>query len=419
MSFVKQVISESNVEPRPYQRKIIKKTTDMFMGRYLNVQRQPEQPARSVMIESPTGSGKTVMGHMVAKALQYENPGLVVGWVAMRRNLLSQAASENAGLGINVADIHYVSMFDKEPMELCQARRDGKKILMVVDEAQHDAASSMAHLHNLIEPDWILGLTATPFRTDRVKLCFDKVVKDAGIHQLIQDGYLSRYCHYTIPEWTPETVADHYCSEPERWGKSVVFFHQWDDVLRFQSIILEREVEIRDRLGACRSDMPLSRSLVEVVKGGGTKSDYNDRDRLLDDFRNGEVGVLVNCMVLTEGFDAPSLETAFVRDSVKGPTMQMAGRAFRMHPVWKDGGDSRFRFKNIVQSRHTKWPILKTAMADRQYLWQENSWRSLTLNPHLEEINHKAKMAIAQTEVSLPKFIVDRQAKAPRRLRFR
>lgn len=418
MSLVQLTIDESNVEARAYQRKIVHKTTDMFQGRYLNVHRQPEPNARSVMIESPTGSGKTVMGHLVAKVLQRGIPDLTIGWVAMRRNLLSQASSENRALGINAKNIHYLSMFDKEPHELMKARADGKPILMIIDEAQHDAASSMAHLHNIIEPQMILGLTATPFRTDRVKLCFDKVVKDAGIHQLIQDGFLSRYEHYSVPNWNPETVADHYCSEPERWGKSVVFFHQWDDCLRFERILKEREPVIREKLAALRPDLALNRSLVETVRGGGTKKDYEARDELLDDFRNGETAVLVNCMVLTEGFDAPSLETAFVRDSVKGPTMQMAGRAFRIHPTFKEDGDERFSHKKIVQSRQTKWPILKTAMADRQYLWQENDWRSLTLNPHLEDINHKARMAIAQTEVELPKFLRDRKERAPRRLRF-
>lgn len=417
MKFVEEVIRTSGVEARPYQRTIINKASNMFMGRYVNHKRQQEEAARSVMVESPTGSGKTVMGHMTAKALQLENPNLVVGWVAMRRNLLSQAASENRELGINVNNIHYISMFDKNPEALYQARRDGKQILLIVDEAQHDAASSMAHLHNMIEPNWILGLTATPFRTDRVKLCFDKVVKDAGIHQLIQDGYLSRYNHFTIPDWTPQTVADHYCSEPERWGKSVVFFHQWGDVVKFTEILRERELMIRERLRAVRPDMQLGRSLVEMVKGGGGKHDYDLRDALLDDFRNGDVGVLVNCMVLTEGFDAPSLETAFVRDSAKGPTMQMAGRAFRIHPEWKANKTPHFSHKNIVQSCQTHWPILKTAMADCQYLWQENSWRSLTINPHIEEINKQARLAIVQSTVELPKFVLNGLKTKSRRFR--
>ena len=417
MSSIDTVIAESNCEPRPYQRKIATKVVDMFQGRYRNVRRQKEEAARSVMIESPTGSGKTVLGHISAKALKAEIPELVVGWVAMRRNLLSQAASENMNLGINVDDIHYISMFDKYPSELIQARANGKPILMIVDEAQHDAASSMAHLHNMIEPNMILGLTATPFRTDRVKLCFDKVVKDAGIHQLIQDGYLSRYEHFTIPDWTPETVAEHYLRDPAKWGKSVVFFHQWADCVRFAEILSENEGAIREALSH-RDDMPLNGRVCRTVRGGGSKRDYDARDALLDDFRNGEVAVLVNCMVLTEGFDAPSLETAFVRDSMKGPTMQMAGRAFRSHPEWKENGNEDFKYKKIVQSRGTKWPILKTAMADRQYLWQQNTWRSLTLNPHLEDINHRARMAIAHTTVVLPTWLAERKNKAPQRLRF-
>lgn len=410
---IQDIIKDTTVEPRQYQKNIVGKAVDMFCGRYKNVTGQTEPYAKSVMVESPTGSGKTVIGHLIIKLLQQEHPDLVIGWVAMRRNLLTQAAAENQKLGINVENIHHVSMFDKDPSELVKARQDGKKILMVVDEAQHDAASSMAHLHNIIQPDWILGLTATPFRVDRVKLCFDRVIKDAGIHQLIQDGYLSRYNHYSILNWNPDTVADHYIAEPERWGKSVVFFHQWEDCQHFAARLREAEDEVRERLAIHRPDLTLQANLVASVRGGGTKRDYDARDELLDAFRNGDIAVLVNCMVLTEGFDAPSLETAFVRDSVKGPTMQMAGRAFRQHP--KSAEDSRFHHKNIVQSKLTKWPMLKTAMADRQFLWQEDDWRSLTLNENLEAINHNTRRAIAQTPVQLPKFITSRKE----RRRFR
>ena len=289
---------------------------------------------------------------------------------------------------------------------------------VLVHNCQHDAAASMAHLHNVLEPDFILGLSATPFRTDRVKLCFDKVVKDAGIHQLVQDGYLSRFEHFNVDNWNPETVAERYCAEPERWGSSVVFFHAWDDCLKFKDILRSREDEIVARLREFRPDLALRRSLVESVRGGGTKSDYDDRDELLADFRAGDVAVLVNCMVLTEGFDAPNLETAFVRDSMKGPTMQMAGRAFRMHPKWKNEKDEAFKFKKVVQSGHTKWPILKTVMADRQYTWQDDQWRSLTLNPHIESINKAARIAISMVNVDLPKWMTDRTKKSQPNRRF-
>jgi superfamily II DNA or RNA helicase len=297
------VISKTRVEPRPYQGRIVGKALDMFQGRHKGGDGKLEPNARSILIESPTGSGKTVMGWLTAKCLQILYPDMAVGWVAMRRNLLSQAACENAdfhpdlnpkGKGIRVNDAFMTSMFEREPERLLQAKKDGRKILLVVDEAQHDAANSMAHLHNIVEPDFILGLSATPFRTDRVKLCFDKVIKDAGIHQLIQDGYLSRYHHYSIPNWNPQTVAETYLREPERWGKSIFYFVNLED---------------------CRE-------CLRHLKEGGIVCDLvtgdTDVESQLEAFAHGKVPALVNCMKLTEGFDAPDLQTAFVRDSGKG-----------------------------------------------------------------------------------------------------
>lgn len=410
MSFdVAGVIASTGVDARPYQQRVVQKAVDMFTGEYVNKHGNQLPASQSVMIESPTGSGKTVMGHLTVKALQALNPDLVVGWVAMRRNLLSQAAAENCRIGVE--NIHYISMFDSNPAALLDARRLGKKIILVVDEAQHDAASTMASLHESIAPDMILGLTATPFRTDSMKLCFNHVIKDAGIHQLIQDGYLSEYHHFVIDDWTPEVVAEHYCREPERWGKSVVFFLEWEQCERFAHLLELRESEVRDRLRQ-RDDMPLGRSLVSTVRGGGSPK---DRDDILDAFRDGDIGVLVNCMVLTEGFDAPSLMTAFVRDSVKGPTMQMAGRAFRKHP--RASADRRFAVKHVVQSKNTKWPITKTAMSRVQYQWQESNWRSLTVNPEIDNIQSEVRRQIAQINVEMPQFITARNKKK-RRISF-
>lgn len=390
-TFVKEIAAATKLQPRSYQFRIVQKTLDMFQGRYKNGTGETEVNARSVLIESPTGSGKTCMGWLAAKSLQVELEGqghdLVVGWVAMRRNLLSQAEGENRGKGINVRNANMISMFDKNPTALLDARKAGKKILMVVDEAQHDAASSMAHLHNEIEPDFILGLSATPFRTDRVKLCFDKVIKDAGIHQLIQDGFLSKYHHYTIPAWTPEVVVETYLRDPKRWGKSAMYFVSLEQCYAAQRLLRAAGI------------------VCDVVTGD------TDVENQLEAFRTGDIPVLINCMKLTEGWDEPSLQTAFVRDSGKGCTMQMSGRAFRKF----DG----LPFKQIVQSKQTKWPVLRTAMPEMQYIWQEGSgWLSLTVNPKLNLINFNTRMAIASTEVELPTFITNRGKGRPKKLRF-
>jgi len=352
------------------------------MGRYRNGAGHLEPNARSVLIESPTGSGKTCMGWLVAKCMQQEISDLAVGWVSMRRPLLHQAALENMEKQIGVKNVHMISMFNKNPSEL---KKSGRKVLLVVDEAQHDAASSMAHLHNIIEPDYILGLSATPFRTDRVKLCFDKVLKDAGIHQLIQDEYLSKYDHYTVPNWNVETVTETYLREPKRWGKSLFYFVNLEQCYQCHRILCDNGIA------------------ADVV------TSHTDIDAQLSSFESGETKVLINCAKLTEGFNAPDLQTVFVRDSGKGCTIQMAGRVFRKH--------DNIRTKQVVQSKLTRWPMIRTALPEQQYIWQENAWLSLTVNPKLSLINKNARLAIASVEVELPKFIT--MPKQRRRFRAR
>jgi len=354
-SILEQLLSGVRLEPRPYQRRIVDKASGLFC----------EKNLRSVLIDSPTGSGKTVMGLLIARLMQLKL-GVSVGWVAMRRNLLEQAREENLRRAVGL-DGHWISMFDKSPPQGLD--------MLVVDEAQHDAAGSMAHLHNVVRPRFILGLSATPFRADRVKLCFDTVIKDAGIHRLIQDGYLSPFHHYTIPRYTPEAVADFYARDKERWGKSILYFHTLDQCAEAARSL--RKAGVR----------------CDVVSGS------SDREAQIDAFRSGALEVLVNCQVLAEGFDCPELKTVFCRPSSRGVTVQMCGRVFRKHagtPV-----------KQVVQCMETRWPILRTADAARQFSWVDGEWRSLQINERIEEISHRTIRTLAQTQTELPAFLVN------------
>jgi superfamily II DNA or RNA helicase len=355
------------VEQRPYQQRIVAKAVDLFLNKGV----------RSVLIESPTGSGKTVMGLLIARALQ-DALGARVGWVAMRRYLLSQARAENDARGIGV-DAEYLSMFDKDP--------PGGLDLLVIDEAQHDAATSMAHLHQRVRPRFILGLSATPFRADRVKLCFDTVLKDAGIAALIQDGYLSPYHHYTLPRYTPADVVACFAGDRERWGRSLFYFHTLQECAEANRLL--RAARVR----------------AEVVSG------HSDRERQLDDFRAGRLDVLSNCMVLSEGFDCPELKTVFCRPSCKGVTVQMAGRVLRKHPS--------LPFKQIVQCVKTRWPFQRTAAPAFQYVRGDGGWRSLTANPLIHQVNGRTLQALARIEVSLPKYLTQRTGTHRLRERFR
>jgi superfamily II DNA or RNA helicase len=242
-----------------------------------------------------------------------------------------------------------------------------------VDEAQHDAAMSMANLHSVIRPEKILGLSATPYRTDRVKLCFERVIRDADIHHLIQEGYLSHYHHYTIDSYTPQSVAECYAREPERWGKSLIFFHRLRKCQECHALLSQRGTQC------------------EVVTAN------SNRERQIEDFTAGRIQVLFSMAILGEGFDCPSLKTVFCRPSGKSCTIQMGGRVFRKYPGMP--------YKQIVQCRETRHPFPRTASAAEQYVWMSGGWRTLKLNRHLAAISANALKVIAATSAELPELL--------------
>lgn len=352
---VDRITEAVRIEPRDYQKRVVGRVIEMFSGPH--VDRGATLPeARSVVVESPTGSGKTVMGLLVAKWAQ-ERLGMRVVWTAMRRNLLAQADRENRDRGFGV-DLMTVSMFDRAPPQ---------GDLLIVDEAQHDATRSMASLHAAVGAKKVLGLSATPWRSDRLGLCFDRNVRDAGIRQLVLDGYLSPFAHYTIAMYTPESVATTLLREPDRWGRSLVFF---------RTIAECRE---------CAGRLAAAGVACEVVTGS------SDREAQIERFEAGACRIILSVAVLAEGFDCPGLQTVFCRPSGRGPAVQMAGRVLRR----AEG----VPLKAIVQCQATKHPFTATALPAVQYVEADGGWRSIGLNDRVERISARMlKLLVAMAK---------------------
>jgi hypothetical protein len=327
--------------------------------------------SRSVLIQSPTGSGKTFVGLLCAAVLQSQL-GLRVGWCAGRRELLRQACEENRKFGFGL-EMSTISMYDRRPP---------KVDVLVIDEAHHDGALSMATLHGVIDPSIVIGLTATPFRRDRVKLCFERTVRTCSIQRLVDDGYLSAYRHFTVPDWKPLHIARLYAVDRERWGQSVVFFQK------------------RAEAEECVGELAARGVRVELVTG------TSDRDRQIGGFRRGETEVLVSMNVLTEGFDCPSIRTVFCRPASRLPTVQMCGRAFRRH--------EHIRMKQIVQARGSALPMTRVVRPAEQHVLTETGWRSLGSTRELDAEIERMRKRLAQITVVLPPVIARRKQRGRR-----
>lgn len=319
-------------EDRPYQERIISKSVNGFMTN-----------CKSVLIESPTGSGKSYMSTQILKQLadglgSTESNPLKVVWIAHRSKLLTQGIMEAEEAGVftkgNVS-FNPLSTFTRDKI-LIESLRDPD--IAVYDEAQHSVSNTSVDLMQAISPKYMLGLSATPFRSDSIRLSFDAVIRDAGINRLIKDGYLSEYDMYSVDAYVPEHIAKVYMDGIERWGKSIVYWHTSEESERFVREVI--------RLGG-------------LTKGIYGHMSESAREDILSEFEEGGLNVISNVMLLTEGFDVPNLKTVFCKPSCKGLTIQMGGRALRKHESKEAAnivqvgaiGGSDFKFPKIAHPR--------------------------------------------------------------------
>lgn len=198
-----------------------------------------------------------------------------------------------------------------------------------------------------------LGLSATPQRTDRMKLSFKRTVHSCSIPMLIEDTVLVPFHSYKVPHYDPLSIAQIYASSKERFGKSLAFFRTIRECRQFAKFLNEQGI-------SC-----------EVVTGS------SDKERQIDDFESGKIEVIANVGVLTEGFDLPELKSVFIRDSSKLPTIQWqvadcVAHRTRLTAISFSHQIQLFRLKGL--------PRLKSSFAWKRSLvillwWHQAGWR--------------------------------------------
>lgn len=313
-----------------------------------------ERGSSSVMLESPVGSGKTYMALEIIHALQgVMGRSLKVNWVAPRHHLLRQVMEANRELHQDI--IRPVSLFEKIPPEAD---------LVVLDEAHHEATQSCVLLYEKMKCERVLGLSATPLRTDRMKLSFQETVTTCSIDRLIREGYLSPFHSYLLPHYDPQIVGECYLNSPEKWGKALAFFPTVLECSQFKKVLADGGVHC------------------EVV------TSESDKDRQLEDFVAGRVKVIANVSMLTEGFDQPDVQTIFTRDASRLPTIQMCGRGLR-----KMEGKTHC---NIVQSAKTSYLFERVTPAQRGFRLMNGQW--MALQDGTEMIEKTLKLSLALLE---------------------
>ena len=156
---------------------------------------------RSVMVQMPTGTGKTVVLAQLVKGFQpTEGQGSGILIVAHRRELIEQIRATIRRMGIERPSL-MVESIQTISRRMHSASLDRMGVgLVVIDEAHHALAKSYRLLWDAWPDAKFLGLTATPWRMSGEGFTdlFEVLVQSQGIKRFIAEGWLCPYDYYAV-----------------------------------------------------------------------------------------------------------------------------------------------------------------------------------------------------------------------------
>ena len=240
------------------------------------------------------------------------------------------------------------------------------KLLVVFDEAHHSPAPSYRHLvlslRKRFSKMYLLGLTATPTYTQQAKKGWLRQIFPQGIvhqvtpQQLMAAGILAKpileqpntdftpdFDEREYQKWlgthrdVPEDlitqlalnrdrnvfIASYYAANKTRFGKTIVFADRWYQCEQISEFLRKRGI----KTGTVYSHLDADPG--SVAARNKRKSDENAV--ALQKFRDGQLDVLLNVRMLTEGTDVPDVKTVFLTRGTTSQILltQMVGRALR------------------------------------------------------------------------------------------
>ena len=303
---------------------------------------------RKTLLVLPTGTGKTVVFSKVVE--NQVNQGGRALILAHRGELLTQAADKlRAACGMDCAleKAEFTSL--GSPLRITvgsvQSLAQPKRLErfphdyftdIVVDEAPHCLSDSYQRVLDHFPDANILGVTATPDRGDMKNLgqYFDSKAFEYTMPQAIKEKYLCPIKAQMIPleldisgvkvtngDFSSGDVGNALEPYLEQIAREMTHYCEGRKTVVFLPLvhISQKFTEILNTYG---------------LRAAEVNGNSADRAEILRDFENGRYDVLCNSMLLTEGWDCPSVDCVVVLRPTKARSLyqQMVGRGMRLHP---------------------------------------------------------------------------------------
>ena len=294
----------------------------------------------------PTGCGKTIVFAKVAEDCVRQGYRVLI--LAHRGELLEQAAdkikkSTNLGCATEKAEQTCLGSWFRITVGSVQSMQREKRLsqfsedyfnVIIIDEAHHCISDGYQKVLQHFPSAKVLGVTATPDRGDMRNLgeFFESLAYEYTLPKAIREGYLSPIKAMTIPLQLDLSGVSIQSGDFKAGDIATAldpYLHQIaDEMMKY----------CRDRKTVVF--LPLvktSQKFKEILNEKGFKAaevngESKDRAEVLEAFDKGEYNVLCNSMLLTEGWDCPSVDCVIVLRPTKVRSLysQMVGRGTRL-----------------------------------------------------------------------------------------
>ena len=304
---------------------------------------------RSVMAQMPTGTGKTYLLTAVIDSFVSNNPMEKVWIVAHRRELVSQidetvrkfhsySTSNTSSLlsSVKAMSIQWLMRHYDEIEE--------KPGMIVIDEAHHALAKTYKEMWERFPKATFLGLTATPCRLNGKGFTdlFDVLVQSWSVPEFISKGRLATYDFVSIKS---DGMTQRLIDSLQKRGADGDYQNKEMDMLLNKKPSIERLYRSLEEFGKDRKgivyaiNISHAQKITKLYQEHGVKAIAIDsktpaaeRQQDIEAFKKGDIQVLVNVDIFSEGFDCPDVELVqLARPTLSlAKYLQMVGRGLRV-----------------------------------------------------------------------------------------
>ena len=358
---------ETKLTPRPAQQEALKALRQTVAEDY-----------SKAMVVMATGLGKTYLAAFFAQ----DYPKIL--FIAHREEILRQAQEsfedvldKQGGLYYGaekseMQDMLFASIFTLSIQEHLHRFEKDAFDLIIVDEFHHAAAKSYRKVIDYFEPTFLLGLTATPERTDGqdvFALCDGNVAYEISFIEAIQRGWLAPFTYYGVKDdidysniqWLGSTYDQQQLMvEQINEQRAEQIFNKWMEHKQTRSLGFCSSIQQADFL----AEFFIDRGIAAISLTSTTKD--ISRQEAIEKLETKEIDIIFTVDIFNEGVDIPSVDTLLFARPTESLVVftQQIGRGLRKYPT----KDTCVIIDLIGNYRHadTKLEVFAAGMEERK-----------------------------------------------------